>query len=35
MEYILWSLIVISVVGIVVYNYKPEWIDNIVSRFKK
>ena len=34
MEYILWSLIVVSVAGIVVYHYKPEWIDNIVSRFK-
>tara|TARA_R100001163_G_C4910194_1_gene94851 strand:- start:381 stop:488 length:108 start_codon:yes stop_codon:yes gene_type:complete len=35
MEYIAWILIVVAISGLAVYHYKPEWIDNIVSRFKK
>ena len=34
MEIILGSLIVVSIAGLVVYHYKPEWIDLIVSKFK-
>ena len=35
MEIIIGIVVATVVVGGIVYKYKPEWIDNIVSRVKK